>query len=121
MTHILIIEDDTQLQDIYKRKLTNEGFDATVAASAEDGMDEIIRNMPDLILLDLMLPGGRNGFDFLEELKRNPKYSNIPVVILTNLDGEQASALEIGAADYIIKANTSLDEMIAKVRALAPN
>jgi DNA-binding response OmpR family regulator len=115
MGKILIVEDDSQLQDIYQRKLTHEGNEVFLASTGEEGLLKIKQNKPDLILLDVMLPGGQNGFDVLEQIKRNPNLSNIPILILTNLDTEQGTALSIGANDYIIKANTSLDEMVAKV------
>lgn len=118
MATILIVEDDIQLQDIYKRKLTKEGYTVIVAGNAQDGLQAAKTSSPQLILLDLMLPGGQNGFDILEQIKRDPTMSHIPVVILTNLDGEQQSAMSIGAVDYIIKANTSLDQMMEKVKLL---
>ena len=117
MVTILIVEDDIQLQDIYKRKLTKEGYNVLLAGNAQDGLQAAKTGSPSLILLDLMLPGGQNGFDILEQIKRDQSMANIPVIILTNLDGEQQSAMAIGAADYIIKANTSLDQMMVKVKA----
>ncbi len=116
MVTILIVEDDIQLQDIYKRKLTKEGYNVLLAGNAQDGLQAAKTGSPSLILLDLMLPGGQNGFDILEQIKRDQSMANIPVIILTNLDGEQQSAMAIGAADYIIKANTSLDQMMVKVK-----
>ncbi len=121
MTTILIVEDDIQLQDIYKRKLTKEGYNVIVAGNAQDGLQAAKTGNPALILLDLMLPGGQNGFDILEQIKRDQNLAKVPVIILTNLDGEQQSAMAIGAADYIIKANTSLDQMMAKVKSFTQN
>ncbi len=115
MGKILIVEDDSQLQDIYQRKLTREGHEVVLATTGEEGLLKIKQNIPDIILLDVMLPGGQNGFDVLEQIKRDPNLSKIPILILTNLDTEQDTAMSIGANDYIIKANTSLDEMVAKV------
>lgn len=115
MGKILIVEDDSQLQDIYNRKLTREGNEVILATTGEEGLLKVKQNIPDIILLDVMLPGGQNGFDVLEQIKRDPNLSKIPILILTNLDTEQETAMSIGANDYIIKANTSLDEMVAKV------
>lgn len=70
----------------------------------------------DLVLLDIMLPGGMNGFDVLEDLKRNQLTSSIPVIVLTNLDSERETALKIGAADYAVKANTSIEETVQKIK-----
>ena len=120
MASVLIIEDDIEIQDIYTRKLTQEGLDVKTCTTAEEGLQSIAADKPDLILLDLMLPGGKNGFDILEQLKQEDNTKDIPVIILTNLDGEQDSAMAIGASDYIIKANTSLEEMVEKIKSLVP-
>lgn len=74
------------------------------------------QELPDLVLLDIMLPGGLNGFDVLEQMKREETLRKIPVVILTNLDTEEKTSKLIGADDYIIKANTSLAEIVAKIK-----
>ncbi len=115
MAKILIVEDDSQLQIIYQKKLSREGNDVYVATTGQEGLQLAKSNIPDIILLDVMLPGGQNGFDVLEQIKRDPHLSHIPILILTNLDTEQETAMSIGASDYIIKANTSLDEMVQKV------
>jgi len=56
-----------------------------------------------------------NGFDILEELKRRDQWKAIPVIMMTNLDSEEKTAREIGAADYIVKSNVSLDEIISRI------
>jgi DNA-binding response OmpR family regulator len=115
MAKILIVEDDSELQIIYQRKLSHEGHEIFTATTGEEGLTLAQSKKPDIILLDVMLPGGLNGFDVLEQLKRTPAMANTPILILTNLDTEQNTAMSIGANDYIIKANTSLDQMVEKV------
>ncbi len=115
MAKILIVEDDSELQIIYQRKLSHEGHEIFTATTGEEGLALAQSKKPDIILLDVMLPGGLNGFDVLEQLKRTPAMANTPILILTNLDTEQNTAMSIGANDYIIKANTSLDQMVEKV------
>ena len=115
MSKVLIVEDDSQLQVIYQKKLSREGHEVFLATTGQEGLQLAISKKPDIILLDVMLPGGQNGFDILEQIKRDNSLKSTPVLILTNLDTEQETALSIGASDYIIKANTSLDEMTAKV------
>ncbi len=115
MAKILIVEDDSQLQLIYQKKLSREGHEIFLATTGQEGLLLATSKKPDIILLDVMLPGGQNGFDILEQIKRDTNLKSIPVLILTNLDTEQETALSIGANDYIIKANTSLDEMLMKV------
>lgn len=115
MAKILIVEDDSQLQLIYQKKLTREGHEVFLAETGQEALIFAKEKYPNIILLDVMLPGGQNGFDVLEQIKRDPSISQTPILILTNLDTEQSTAMSIGASDYIIKANTSLDEMVAKV------
>lgn len=114
---ILIIEDDTNLQNIYKNALTLAGFWVFGATSGDQGLQLVKTEHPNCILLDIMLPTDHlNGFDVLEALKQNSQYKNIPVIVITNLDTEKKTALNIGAADYLIKADTSVDELIQKVK-----
>ncbi len=115
MAKILIVEDDSDLQIIYQKKLTHAGHEVFLATTGQEALLLVRSKKPDIILLDVMLPGGQNGFDVLEQIKRDPNLSKTPILILTNLDTEQNTAMSIGASDYIIKANTSLDEMVEKV------
>lgn len=116
MKKIVIIEDDRGLSEILQKKLTEEKFEVFRAGDGAKGLEIIKGSRPDIALLDIMLPGGMNGFDVLEELRRDKKYAQLPVIILTNLGTEEKTARLIGASDYIVKANISLDELIAKVR-----
>jgi DNA-binding response OmpR family regulator len=77
---------------------------------------DIIRNAkPDLVLLDIMLPGGMNGFDVLEEIRGDENTAKLKVIVMSNLDSEEKEARLIGVEDYIIKANTSIDEVMKKI------
>lgn len=114
MKTILIIEDDQQTQDIYKQLLETKDIQILQASIAEQGFDIIRKTKPDLIMLDIMLPGGTNGFDFLEQLKRDDNSKNIPVIVLTNLDSEEATAKSMGAIDYIVKTSSSLVDIKEK-------
>lgn len=118
MKKILIIEDDSALQQIYKEAFTPEGIAIEEAMTAKEGLEKAKLAPPDLIILDIMLPGGMNGFDALEKLKQDPKLKDIPVVILTNLDSEKDSALKIGAVDYIIKSTTSIKDVVGRIKSL---
>ncbi len=112
---IILIEDDLDLQRIYSIKIESAGFKVLLAIDALQGLNLIKNENPRLILLDIMLPGKMNGFELLKRLKEDNKLKNIPVVILTNLDTEKEEALKMGANDYIIKANTNLNEIVEKV------
>lgn len=113
---ILLVEDDEQLQASYLKLFTAEKYQVFQAFTGEQGLELAKANMPDIILLDIMLKGGINGFDVLENLKKNRDLFNIPVLMLTNLDSERKLALSIGAVDYLVKANTSIDILLDKVR-----
>src|SRR3989344_4116304 len=113
---ILLIEDDLDIQRIYSMKLDSAGYKVILSVDSSQGYTELKKNKPNLVLLDIMLPGKMNGFDLLKTVKEDPKLKNIPVVVLTNLDTEKQEAMRLGAADYIIKANTNLDQIVEKVK-----
>jgi PleD family two-component response regulator len=116
---ILVIEDDKFLKELLVKKLSKEGFDVQNAVDAESAFLAIDDRKPNLVLCDLILPGV-DGFDILKHIKENPKTADIPVVILSNLgqkeDLDKAAAL--GALDFMVKANFTLDEIVAKVRSI---
>lgn len=119
MKKILFIEDDTEMQKIYKEAFATEEFETIPAYTADTGLDLARTQKPNLIILDIMLPGGKNGFDVLEALKKDEELKKIPVLVLTNLDSEKQVALKIGAHEYLVKANTSIAEVVTKVKTLA--
>lgn len=112
---IAIIEDDEALVQVYREALARKDIEIITAPTAQLALQLLTQHTPDLIILDIMLPGGMNGFDLLEQIKRNQKLSHTPVIMLTNLDGEEKVAKEIGVTDYIVKANTPLDTVVAKI------
>lgn len=117
MNHILIVEDEDFLVRALKDNLVSEGHTVTIAMDGEAALEELKKNKPALILLDLLLPK-KNGFDVLKEIRSNPDWSLIPVVILSNLgeDSEIKRALELGANDYFVKSQHPIQEVIEKVR-----
>lgn len=112
---ILIVEDEVGLLKILTDKLSTLNVDIIQAKTGQDALNLIQSLRPNLILLDIMLPGGMNGLDVLERMKTNPALRLMPVIILTNLGTEQKKAMELGAVDYIIKSNISLEQIILKV------
>lgn len=120
MHHILLIEDDPMLTELYQVKLEMEGFQATVATDGESGLKQSKKLKPDLILLDIMLPK-LNGFAVLKELKANRGTAAIPVIVLTNLGGEKADndkklALSLGASQFLVKTFHLPDDIIGSVK-----
>ena len=119
-THILLIEDDPMLTELYQTKLEMEGYEVSVATDGEAGLSMAAQVKPHLILLDIMLPK-LNGFEVLKQLKSNTKTANIPVMVLTNLGGEKADtdkklALSLGANEFLVKTFHLPDDIVGKIR-----
>jgi CheY-like chemotaxis protein len=103
MKKILIIEDDPSQQAAYKLKLASS-YELTIATTGDEAAGLLQTNIPDLIILDVMLPGGQNGFDILTTIKENPTTSGIPVIMLTNLNEDQReTAINCGASEFLNK------------------
>lgn len=118
MKRVLMIEDDVSLHELYKEALAKENIELVATISGKDALDLMQKDLPDLAIIDIMLPGGLNGFDVAEQMKQNPKTAAVPFIILTNLDSEKESAKAVGAADYIVKTNTSLLDVVQKIKSL---
>ena len=115
--NIVIVEDERILANVLEEKFTREGFAVKVAYSGEEALPLIKKNHPELILLDLVLPK-KSGFDVLKDLKADPELKMIPVIILSNLGEAEdlKKGLELGAEDYLIKAQHPLKEVVEKVK-----
>lgn len=115
--NILIIEDDKFLRELIAQKLKKEGYKISEAIDGEEGVKKIKEEKPDLILLDLILPG-IDGFEVLSRMKEDPVLAKIPVVILSNLGQKEdvERGLKLGAVDYLIKAHFTPGEIVEKVR-----
>lgn len=119
---VLIVEDDMILITSLERKFLQKNHEVFRAFNASEAR-RILRDNPiDVILLDLILPDV-DGFSFLQELKRDNRLKNIPIVIISNLGQQEeiARGLKAGAADYIVKANTVPGEIVEKVEMLLKN
>jgi len=116
MKKILIAEDDKFLANAYRVKFTKAGFEVRLANDGQETMSVLKEFVPDLILLDLIMPV-RDGFSALQEIKANDGLKNIPVIIASNLGQKEDidKCRVLGAVDYIIKSDISLDELINKV------
>lgn len=118
MPKILIIEDDPGISKVIASRLQREEYTLAVAGDGEEGARKAKEEKPDLIILDLMLPK-LDGFEVLSSIKGSPETKEIPVIILSNLgqtkDIEQG--MKLGAADYLIKTDFSINEILEKVKA----
>jgi len=119
MKKILVIEDDKFLRELITQKLIKEDFEVSEAVDGEEGIKKIKEEKPDLILLDLILPG-IDGFEVLARMKKESTLSSIPVVILSNLGQKDdvEKGLKMGAVDYLIKAHFTPGEIIEKIKAV---
>ncbi len=117
MSKILVIEDDKFLREMITRKLDKEGYDVDQAVDGEEGLEKIREGRPDIILLDLIMPGV-GGFEVLEEVQDDPEVNDIPIVILSNLGqkSEVERGLNLGAEDFMIKAHFTPKEIIEKIK-----
>lgn len=114
---ILVVEDEEILLTALSEELQQGGYDVLGAADGEEGLVKVKDYKPDLILLDLVMPK-MDGMTVLKRLKDDSATRDIPVVILTNLsDYERISeALSLGAKDYLVKANYSLNDLMDKIK-----
>ncbi|HZE87882.1 MAG TPA: response regulator [Methylomirabilota bacterium] len=121
MKRILIAEDDQFLANAYRVKLTKAGFEVQITRDGGEALAALQTFTPDIILLDLIMPG-KDGFTTLQELKANPKLRDIPVIVASNLGQKEdiEKSTKLGAADFILKSDLSLEGVIAKINAQLP-
>ena len=114
---ILLVEDDEFLAELYATKLNLEGFEVSLAMDGEKGLKLAKELVPDLILLDIILPK-MDGFEVLKGIKADDKVKLIPVILLTNLSqkDEVQKGLDLGAVDYLIKAHFMPSEVVKKIK-----
>lgn len=116
MKKVLIVDDEPTIVTIIEDLLRSNGYDTLPAGSAEEAEEVMKRNLPDLILLDVMMPK-TDGFEFCKKLKSDPAYQNIPVIFVTVMKSKEdiEKGKELGAADYIPKPFDPAD-LMARVK-----
>jgi DNA-binding response OmpR family regulator len=114
---ILLIEDDPFLLSMYTTKFELENFEVITTDDGEKGLKMASKEMPDVILLDIILPK-MDGFEVLRMIKADKKLKTIPVILLTNLSQKNDidKGLSMGAEDYLIKAHFMPSEVVEKVK-----
>lgn len=114
MANILVVEDDKLLGKEIVEELSGAGFGVLWAKSGDEAFEALEAQAVGLIFLDIMLPGGMDGYQILEKLKADERWKNISVVMLSNLGQtkEIDKALEMGAKDFVVKASVELDQLV---------
>jgi len=113
---ILLIEDEKIMINLLRKKLAGEGYDVTIARNGEEGL-EIMRELkPNVVLLDIIMPK-MGGFEVMQEMKKDPELSKIPIIIVSNSGQpvELSKAKELGARDWLIKTEFDPQEVVDKV------
>lgn len=114
---ILIVEDDLHISKVYEIQLAREGFFTILARDGEEALKLFEKENPDIVILDLMIPK-KDGFEVLEEIRKNSKYSKIPILILSNLGQktDESRALKLGATEYLVKIDHPIQEVVNKIK-----
>ncbi len=119
MKKILVAEDDKYLGTAYRVKLTKAGYQVQIARDGQEALEAMKSFIPDLIILDLVMPV-KDGFATLEEIKLNPQLKSIPVIIASNLGQKEDTdrALKLGANDFVVKSDFSIQSLLEKITKL---
>jgi DNA-binding response OmpR family regulator len=106
--NVLLIEDDPAVLEMYRMKLSLDGYQVDVATDGEDGINRAFALRPDIIFLDIRLPK-KDGFEVLQALRENPETATTPVIMLSNYGEKELveRGLKLGAHEFLIKANTT--------------
>jgi DNA-binding response OmpR family regulator len=117
---VAIIDDDPNIYEIYGTKLRNENFEVVGATDGESGLELVKKEKPDVILLDIMMPG-KNGVEVLDALQSNPETLKIPVIILSNVSDEKVvkKVGEFSTHFYVVKALTTPQKIAGLVKEAA--
>lgn len=114
---ILLVEDDTNLASVYRGRLELEGFTVVEVNNGEDALSSAVKEKPDLVLLDAMMPK-ISGFDVLDILRNTPDTANIRIIMLTALsqDKDKERAENLGADEYLVKSQVVIGDVVARVK-----
>jgi two-component system phosphate regulon response regulator PhoB/two-component system alkaline phosphatase synthesis response regulator PhoP len=119
MKKILVAEDDKFLANAYRVKLTKSGFDVQLASDGSEVIKLLPIFLPDLLILDIIMPV-KDGFTTLSEIKSNPAYKDLPIIVASNLGQKEDvdKAMSLGATDFIVKSDLHLEDLITMVNKL---
>ena len=114
---IILIEDEELMVTLLQRKLTQDGYEVSVARNGEDGLKSMREARPDLVLLDIIMPR-KGGFEVMEEMQKDKDLKGIPVIVISN-SGQPVEidrAQKLGAKDWLIKTEFDPQEVVDKVK-----
>lgn len=113
MSKIMVVEDDASLREIYSIRITAEGYNVVSAGDGEEALAVAVREKPDLILSDVMMPK-ISGFDMLDILRATPETASIKVVMMTALssDDQRERGERLGADRYLVKSQVGIEDVI---------
>ena len=113
MSKIMVVEDEASLREIYSIRITAEGYDVVSAGDGEEALAVAVREKPDLILSDVMMPK-ISGFDMLDILRSTPETANIRVIMMTALSAEdqRQRGERLGADRYLVKSQVGIEDVI---------
>lgn len=119
MIRILLIEDDPLVVKLYQTIIENAGMEVIIATNGKEGLDALVREKPDLVLCDVMMPG-MSGLEVLEKIRESDETAKVKVVMMSNLSGRNDAKLakDKGANDYWNKKDMEPDQLIASIKAL---
>ena len=115
---VLIVEDEPWIAEMYAIGLQRDGWQVEIAPTAEEGLRQALSTPPDLLLLDIMLPG-MDGVEMLSRLRSNPQTQNLPVLVLSNspgLSGKLQRARSLGILGWLTKSSTTPRELASEIR-----
>lgn len=113
MSKVMVVEDDASLREIYSIRITADGYDVVSAGDGEEALAVAVREKPDLILSDVMMPK-ISGFDMLDILRSTPETANIKVIMMTALssDDQRARGERLGANRYLVKSQVGIEDVV---------
>jgi two-component system, OmpR family, alkaline phosphatase synthesis response regulator PhoP len=117
-TKILIVEDDALLLNIYETVFSREGFMVVTAGTGEDGYKLAVAEKPDVILLDIMLPGKMDGLEVLQKVRQTDNIKKLPVMIMSNLSDDKtiSDGMALGASGYFTKSQFNPNDVVRNIR-----
>lgn len=116
MPKILLVEDDINLRDVYYARLQAEGFELSVASNGEEALAMAVKERPDLIILDVMMPR-ISGFDVLDILRTTPEIAHTKVIMMTALGSseDRERGEKLGVDKYLVKSQVTLEDVVATI------